>query len=239
MCSPEQRRWCPGNSQHSHGQTRRVNRSEHGLLLSWSSQGRPKAKGSTPVYPKQLPAPFPCKQEILMKANASLCNTRNVCSLPTGHTPTLNVLREFFISATFSSMAQRQLLTFSSRAYSPCWIRDSSCIASVKPAFSSEASACNYSNHTHGGFSPSSQAQVFVFPRVTKAGWNPSCKVLSSFCSSFHCWEIWGEVWPLLQPQYRVGGVCLGQSICPIFRLFLKTFLSFSRLPGSLQPVSL
>lgn len=147
-----------------------LHRPEYGLLLSWSSQGRPKGKGSTPVYPKQLPTPFPCKQEILMEANVSLCNTRNVCSLPTGHTPTLNVLREFFISATFSSMAQRQLLTFSSRAYSPCWIRDSSCMASVKPAFSSEASACNYSNHTHGGFSPSSQAQVFVFPRVTRLG---------------------------------------------------------------------
>ncbi|KAI1240445.1 hypothetical protein IHE44_0008868 [Lamprotornis superbus] len=62
--------------------------------------------------------------------------------------------------ATFSSMAQRQLFTFSSRAYSPCWMRDSSCIASVKPAFSSEANACNYSNHKHGGFSPSSQIQV-------------------------------------------------------------------------------
>lgn len=66
-----------------------------------------------------------------------------VCSPLGGHTPTLNVLREFFISATFSSIAQRQLLTFSSRAYSPCWIRDSSCIASVKPAFNSEANACN------------------------------------------------------------------------------------------------
>lgn len=146
--------------------------------------------------------------------------TWNVCSLPTGHTPTLNVLREFFISATFSSMAQRQLLTFSSRAYSPCWMRDSSCIASVKPAFSSEASACNYSNHKHGGFSPSSQAQVFVSPRVTKAQCNPSCKVLFSFSSSFHGWETWGEVWPLLQPQYRVGGVCLGQSMYPFYGLF-------------------
>lgn len=66
-----------------------------------------------------------------------------VRSPPAGHSPTLNVLREFFISATFSSMAQRQLLTFSSSAYSPCWIRDSSCIASVKPAFNSEANACN------------------------------------------------------------------------------------------------
>lgn len=67
-----------------------------------------------------------------------------------------------------------------------------------------------------------------------KAGYNPSCKVLSSFSSSCHGWETRGEVRPLLQPQYRVGGVCLGQSMCPF--LDLK---SFSRLPGSLQPVSL
>lgn len=67
-----------------------------------------------------------------------------------------------------------------------------------------------------------------------KAGYNPSCKVRSSFSSSCHGWETRGEVRPLLQPQYRVGGVCLGQSMCPF--LDLK---SFSRLPGSLQPVSL
>lgn len=48
-----------------------------------------------------------------------------------------------------------------------------------------------------------------------KAGCNPSCKVLSSFSSSCHGWETWGEVRSLLQPQYRVGGVCLGQLMCP------------------------
>lgn len=103
------------------------------------------------MYPKQLPTAFPCKTESIDGGRAMLPSaTQGMCAAPpTGDTPTLNVLREFFISATFSSMAQRQLLTFSSRAYSPCWIRDSSCIASVKPAFSSEANACNYSNHTH------------------------------------------------------------------------------------------
>lgn len=52
-----------------------------------------------------------------------------------------------------------------------------------------------------------------------KAGCNPSCKVLTSFSSSSHGWETWREVWPLLQPQYRVGCVCLGQSVCPFLDL--------------------
>lgn len=65
-----------------------------------------------------------------------------------------------------------------------------------------------------------------------KAGSNPSCKVLFSFPSSCHGWKTWREVWPLLQPQYRVGGVCPGQSVCP----FLD--FEFFRLPGGLQPQS-
>lgn len=139
---------------------------------------------------------------------------------PASHTPTLKVLREFFISATFSSMAQRQLLTFSSKAYSPCWIRDSSCIASVKPAFNSEANACNWRNHKHSG-TASRPRRRWLCPKESplvqtgmKARCVPSCKVLCSF-SSFHGWEAWGEVWFLLQPQYMVGNVCVGQSMCP------------------------
>lgn len=164
---------CPGNSQHClmASQEGSIGQSM-GYFWVGAVRGDPKPKEVPQVYPKQLPAPFLCEQEELMEAGECFPLphklTWNACSLPTGHTPTLNVLREFFISATFSSMAQRQLLTFSSRAYSPCWIRDSSCIASVKPAFSSEANACNYSNHKHSGFSPSSQAQVFVSPRVTQ-----------------------------------------------------------------------
>lgn len=64
-----------------------------------------------------------------------------------------------------------------------------------------------------------------------KAGCNPSCKVLSTLSSSCHGWETWGEVRPLLQPQYRVGGVCLGQVNVPLFRL--RVFL------GSLAVCSL
>lgn len=104
--------------------------------------GDTKAKEVQRIHLKQLPAHFLCKEEGFMEAGDCPMPPK-ICSPPTGHTPTLKVLREFFISATFSSMAQRQLLTFSSRAYSPCWIRDSSCIASVKPAFNSEANACN------------------------------------------------------------------------------------------------
>lgn len=58
-----------------------------------------------------------------------------------------------------------------------------------------------------------------------KAECNPSCKLLSSFSSSCHGWETQGEVRPLLQPQYRVRGVYLGQSIC----LFLD--LEFFQAP--------
>lgn len=117
------------------------------FMFGLEQSRRHKGKERAPDISEQLPAHFLCKQEGLMEAG-EFCPgppklTWQVCSPLGGHTPTLNVLREFFISATFSSMAQRQLLTFSSRAYSPCWIRDSSCIASVKPAFNSEANACN------------------------------------------------------------------------------------------------
>lgn len=158
---------------------------------------------------------------------------------PASHTPTLKVLREFFISATFSSMAQRQLLTFSSKAYSPCWIRDSSCIASVKPAFNSEANACNWRNHKHSG-TASRPRRRWLCPQESplvqtgmKARCIPSCKVLCSF-SSFHGWEAWGG--GLVPAAAAVHGrKCLRWAInVPLFgpRVF----------PGSLarlQPVSL
>lgn len=212
------------------------------MLVSWSSEGTPKAKGSTPDVSKTIAHLFSLPTGSTDGGRGMLPSARQAhmesMQPPHSHTPTLNVLREFFISATFSSMAQRQLLTFSSRAYSPCWMRDSSCIASVKPAFSSEANACNYSNHKQLG-SVSPPRLRCLCPRGSQrlGVTHPvRCCPLSPppFMAGKH-----GEVWPLLQPRYRVGGVCLGQSMCPFFRLFLKTFLSFSRLPGSLQPVSL
>lgn len=109
-------------------------------------EGRCKAKGTAADTSETTAHSFSLRagrvdggREKLHAARASVAGVQP----PASCAPTLKVLREFFISATFSSMAQRQLLTFSSRAYSPCWIRDSSCIASVKPAFNSEANACN------------------------------------------------------------------------------------------------